>query len=193
MNKVDSQLKEIIKGAIVEVQAQVAQGGTGIKEPKTLPEPVVKLLEERIGDEYNAHFFYVNASNWCQGVGYLKAAAFFTKEAANELEHSAQVQKYLVDWNVDPKIPTPKTTATFNTLIDIVGQAYDLEYALYDAYNKTSMALFQADIATFDFLQDLRIGQRESVAEYSDFLNAAKLINVNNPLDLLYYEQTYFG
>ena len=193
MKPVDNQLKEIIKDAIAEVQQAQIQGNTSVKEPKTLPEPIVKLLEERIADEYNAHFFYVNAANWCQGVGYLKAAAFFTKEAANELEHSAQVQKYLVDWNVDPKIATPKTTATFNTLIDIVGQAYDLEYALYDAYNKTSMALFQADLATFDFLQDLRIGQRESVSEYSDFLNAAKLINVNNPLDLLYYEQTYFG
>lgn len=191
MKQVDNQLKEIIKGAIVEVQAQVMQGGN-VKEPKTLPDPIVSALQDRIGDEYNAHFFYVNASNWCQGVGYLKAAAFFAKEAANELEHSAKVQKYLVDWNVDVKLPTPKTDATFATLIDIISQAYDMEYALYEAYNKTSAALFQVDLATFDFLQELRIGQRESVAEYSDFLNAAKLINVNNPLDLLYYEQTYF-
>lgn len=191
MKPVDNQLKEIIKGAILEVQTQVTQT-SNIKEPKTLAEPIVKLLEERIGDEYNAHFFYVNASNWCQGVGYTKAAAFFAKEAANELEHSAQVQKYLVDWNVDPKIPTPKTQVTFNTLIDIVGQAYDMEYALYEAYNKTSMALMQADLATFDFLQPLRVGQRESVAEYSDLLNAAALININNKLDILYYEQTYF-
>lgn len=190
MKPVDNQLKEIIKGALKEVQAVEA---SSLKEPKTLNPEVVNLLNQRIGDEYNAHFFYVNASNWCQGVGYLKAAAFFAKEAANELEHSAQVQKYLVDWNVDPKIPTPNTEASFSTLIDIVNKAYDMEYALYEAYNQTSLAVFQADLATFDFLQALRIGQRESVAEYSDLLNAAMLVNVNNKLDLLYYEQTYFG
>lgn len=191
MKPVDNQLKEIIKGAIIEVQTQVGQT-TGVKQPKTLPDPVVQVLQERIGDEYNAHFFYVNASNWCQGAAYFKAAAFFTKEAANELEHAAKVQKYLVDWNVTVKLPTPKTEANFTTLIDIIGQAYDIEYALYEAYNKTSHALFQADLASFDFLQELRIGQRESVAEYSDLLNAAELVNVNNKLDILYYEQTYF-
>ena len=48
------------------------------------------------------------------------------------------------------------------------------------------------DLSTFDFLQELRIGQRESVAEYADLLNAAQLVNVSNPFELLYYEQTYF-
>ncbi len=190
MKPVDNQLKEIIKGAIREVQAVES---SNLKQPKTLAPEVVNLLQERIGDEYNAHFFYRNASNWCQGIGYLKAAAFFNKEAANELEHAMQVQKYLVDWNVDVKIPTPKTEASFATLIDIVNKAYDMEYALFDAYNKTSLALFQADLATFDFLQPLRVGQNASVAEYSDLLNAAMLVNVNNAFELLYYEQTYFG
>jgi ferritin len=64
---------------------------------------------------------------------------------------------------------------------------------LFEAYNKDSQDLFSSDIATFDFLTDLREGQTESVIEYSDLLNAAMLVNVENNFEVLYFEQTYFN
>ena len=70
-----------------------------VLKPKTLPENIISALNDRLGDEYTAHYFYRGAANWCQGVAYTKAAAFFAKEAAAELEHAEKIQKYIVDWN----------------------------------------------------------------------------------------------
>ncbi len=164
-----------------------------ILKPQTLSGEVVELLTERLGDEYTAHYFYRNASNWCEEKAYLKAAAFFAKEAANELEHAEKVQKYLVDWNVIPTIPAVNMQPTFSSLVDIVNKAYQLEYNLFLAYNANSAEIFPGDIATFDFLQELRIGQTQSVAEYATLLNGAELVDINNKLDVLYYENQYFG
>ena len=67
-----------------------------------------------------------------------------------------------------------------------------MEYDLFLAYNSNSSEIFNTCLATFDFLQELRIGQRQSVAEYSDLLNAAQLVNVSNNFEVLYYEGKYF-
>ena len=165
---------------------------TTIKTPKTLADTSVKILTDRLGDEYTAHYFYRNATNWCAGIGYLKAAAFFAQEAENELEHAKGLQKYLVDWNVMPLLPTIKPNVTFSDLIDIINKAYALEYALFESYNRDSKQLFDTDLTTFDFLTTYRTGQTESVIEYSDLLNAAELVNIDNKFEILYFEQTYF-
>ena len=86
---------------------------TSIKQPKTLVETSVARLTDRLRDEYAAHYFYRNAHNWCAGEGYMKAAAFFKAEAAAELEHAEGIQKYLVDWNVYPTLPSIKPTINF--------------------------------------------------------------------------------
>lgn len=165
---------------------------TQIKTPKTLPDESVQRLTERLRDEYVAHYFYRNATNWCKGVGYNKAATFFANEAAAELEHAEGIQTYLVDWNVVPLMPAVKPNITFTDLIDIVNKAYALEFGLFESYNEDSKALFQSDITTFDFMTTYRTRQTESVIEYSDLLNAAELVDVNNKFEVLYYEQTYF-
>ena len=165
---------------------------TTIKTPKTLADASVKILTDRLGDEYTAHYFDRNATNWCAGIGYLKAAAFFAQEAENELDHAKGLQKYLVDWNVMPLLPSIKPNVTFSDLIDIINKAYALEYALFESYNRDSKQLFNTDLTTFDFLTTYRTGQTESVIEYSDLLNAAELVNIDNKFEILYFEQTYF-
>lgn len=163
-----------------------------IQLPATLDPEVVTRLTQRLGDEYTAHYFYRNASNWCADKAYKKAAAFFAQEAANELTHAEMLQAYMVGWNVLPAIPPVTTSSEFENLIDIVNKAYDLEFGLLINYNRDSAAIFPGDISTFDFLQELRKGQTASVAEYADLLNAAQLINVSNNFEVLYFEQTYF-
>lgn len=160
--------------------------------PKVLGNATVALLNERLFDEYTAHFFYRNARNFCKGVGYNNAAVFFEAEAANELTHAELLQGYMVDWNVTPTMPSVKPNIQFAGLIDIVNKAYLLEFDLFEKYNETSQKIFQHDLATFDFLQELREGQTKSVAEYSDLLNAAQIIDPTNLLDILHYEEMYF-
>ena len=160
--------------------------------PKTLPQELVDHINSALAEEYTAHYFYRAAANWCQGVAYIKAAAFFEAEASTELEHAVKLQKYLVDWNCTPQLPTVKFSGEFASLIDIVNKAYAIEYKLGDKYNEMSAEIFAKHLPTFDFLQEFRTIQTESIAEYSDKLNAAQLIDVSNKLDLLHYEERYF-
>ena len=163
-----------------------------ILSPRTLSPEVAELLVERLGDEYTAHYFYRNAANWCNDKAYFNAGAFFAAEATTELAHAELIQTYLVGWNIIPTIPPVRMVPIFSTLIDIVNKAYSLEYNLLTNYNADSSAIVSVDLNTFDFLQQLRINQNTAVAEYSDLLNAAQLINVENNFEVLYYEGKYF-
>ena len=180
---------ELPNSTVTKVTAEQSQ----VLLPKMLNEDVIAHLNSALADEYTAHYFYRGASNWCQGVAYKSAAAFFAKEAATELEHAEKLQKYLVDWNVLPTLPAVKFSGNFSSLIDVVNKSYTIEYSLGDKYNEMSAKLFTQHLPTFDFLQEFRTIQVESIAEYSDLLNAAQLIDVNSKLDLLHYEERYFN
>jgi ferritin len=163
-------------------------------EPKLykLSDKVVKLLTERIKDEYVAHYFYRAATNWCNDMNYKKAASFFEKEASSELEHAENLQKYLTDFNIIPNIPPVKPSHTFTSLIDIINGAYEMELGLMKAYNENSHEVFSDDITTFDVLTKFRKIQKEAVIEYNDLINGYNLIDKTDKFQILYFEQTYF-
>ena len=163
-----------------------------ITQPKVLSSDIVEEIEKRIAGEYVAHFTYRNAANWCRNANYKKAAAFFEGEAAYELDHAKMLQDYLTQWNVIPKLIPVDSNICFTSLVQIIDEAYDVEYNLLSNYSAMQHALCEAHPATFNFIQKFVDIQNESVAEYSDLLNALCLINIDNKLDLLYFEQTYF-
>jgi ferritin len=158
----------------------------------SLSDSVVKMLTERLKDEYYAHFLYRAAANWCHDKNYKKAAAFFDADANTELQHAELLQKYMTDFNIIPNIPQAETSHKFDNLIDIIYQAYNFELTLMKSYNSNSHSAFQEDLTTFDFLQQFRDIQKESVVEFNDLINASELINKNDKFQVLYFEQTYF-
>jgi ferritin len=162
--------------------------------PKTLDKKIVLLLGERLNDEYKAFYFYRSAANWCDNVGYKKAAEFFKAESDDELTHAQGLEKYITDWNMVAPLPTiNKPELEFECLVDIINKAYEMEYSLYEGYEDTSGEIFDMeDYCTFDLLQKYRTIQRESVAEYSDFLNKLELINPGNKFELFYFENKHF-
>lgn len=163
-------------------------------KPNQLEGEVVQMLLPRLQDEYTAFYFYRAASNWCQGVGYEKAAEFFANESKDELEHAGKIEKYLVDWNVTPDLPAlQRPPLEFANLISIIEQAYKIEYDLYEQYEKTSMEIFNAqDTCTFDFLQQFRMLQTKSVAEYSDKLNMLEGVEPTGKFEMLLLEKNLF-
>lgn len=171
--------------------AQVAtDNGTTI--PKKLSDDIVEILDARIGDEYTAHYFYRNAANWCKNTNYNKAAAFFDAESGSELEHAQGLQDYLIQWNLLPAIPQAPTRHDFDNPIDIIRKAYELEYNLLQKYSGDQKMFLNQHPATFNFIQKYVDIQNQSVAEYSDLLNAIELINTDNKLDVLFFEKNYF-
>ena len=165
---------------------------TGLANPKKLPEQIITTLTERIGDEYTAYYFYRNAANWCKDKNYKKATSFFESEASGELEHSKGLQDYLTQWNTVPVVPQVETNHQFKSLVDIINQAYELEYNLLMKYSKDQQSFLGAHPATFNFIQKYVDIQNGEVSEYSDFLNALNLINHTDKFQILYFEQTYF-
>jgi ferritin len=162
-------------------------------KPHSLDKGVVDLLAPRHLDEMDAFYFYRAASNWCQGVGYFKAAEFFAAESQDELEHAAKIEKYLVDWNITVPLPTvPRPQVEFSGLLEVLEEAYKIEYDLYEAYEETSKKLFNMDLCTFDFLQQFRLIQTKSVAEYSDKLNLLEDIDGKDKFKLLLLEEKLF-
>lgn len=189
------EIRKFTRGTQVQAQAPTqmpVEQNAGLVTPNPLPEGSVSLLNQRIKDEYTAHFFYRNAANWCRNKNYKKAAAFFDGEADSELEHAKGIQEYLVDFNIQPVIEQTDTNRMFTSLVEIIGDAYKMEYGLMTAYNQNSAELFGSDLTTFDFLQEYRKIQKDAVVEYSDLLNALQLIDHNDGFQILYFEQTYF-
>ena len=161
-------------------------------DPICLDQSIVDVLTARLKDEYLAHYYYRNAANWCRNANYKKAASYFDEEAASELDHAKGIQEYLVDFNVTPSILPVETEFGFSSLVDIINGAYKIELNLMKCYNSDSASIFPLDLTTFDFLQKYRTIQKESVIEYSDLLNAVKLVDFNDKFQILYFEQTYF-
>ena len=188
---VDQQITPIDGTETQEVTPEIPADSDENSGLYKLSQETVTELTDRIKDEYTAHYFYRNAANWCTDANYKKAAAFFDAEAVTELEHAKGLQDYMTGFNIIPVIPATETTKQFNSLPQIIREAYGIELDLMKKYNTTSGKLFGSDLTTFDFLQSYRNIQKESVVEYNDLINALSLVNEDNKLDVLYFEQTY--
>lgn len=161
--------------------------------PQNLKSETEDILNSRLVDEYQAYYFYLNASNWCKGQGYVKAGSFFETESKHELEHASKLQAYLIDWNLEPKLPKVETQFRFNNLIEIINEAYKLEFDLLQKYTNDSRSLLVKDPNSFTFIQQFLTIQNDSVKEFSDLLNVLRLIDYNDKFQLLYFENEYFG
>ena len=91
-----------------------------------------------------------------------------------------------------PTIPAVNVPSDFTSNVHIIDEANDIEYKLLMNYSAIQHALCDAHPASFNFIQKYVDIQNDAVAEYSDLLNALCLINIENKLDMLYFEQTYF-
>lgn len=192
MEKVTLTKEQIYR--MVQLSEQAKNVPSKNNEPKLykLSDKVVKMLNDRIKDEYHAHGLYRAAANWCHDQNYKKAAAFFDADSKTELEHAEILQKYMTDFNIIPFVEGNKEKFEFDNLIDIVHQAYEFELYLMKQYTKNSQDVFAEDLITFDFLEQFRNIQRESVVEFNDLINGSNLVDKSDKFQVLYFEQTYF-
>lgn len=161
--------------------------------PKKLPSEVAKMLNERINDEYGHHYFYRQVANYCENVGFMKAAKYFHEEALEEQGHSQIIQKYLTDWNVMPVLMPIEPPTKVTSLVDALETAYEKEYELYESYEEMSADLLKAgELSTFDFLQQFRKIQTEALATYSTFLNQLETIDKSDKNWVYMFEKKAF-
>jgi ferritin len=161
-------------------------------KPNKLESAAVSLLLPRLNDENNAYYFYRSAYNWCNGAGFKYAAEYFKNESADELVHARGLEDYLSNWNVIPNLAAiEKPVVKFEGLIDIIEQAYEMEFNLLSAYQETYEKMCDISPVTHTFLQNYINIQNNSVADYSTKLNILEGV-VDNKINLLLIEKGLF-
>jgi ferritin len=158
-----------------------------------IPQEVTNKLLDRLANEYEAHYFYRNAANWCDNIGYTNAAAFFKNEASDELTHANKLQKFLNDWGIYYTIPSVSVSPTFRNLPDVIDKAYGIEVALYQAYNLNAEEVEEVDKSVYSLLLEMVDIQYNSVAEYRTFIDKLRLINDADKFQVMWFENEIFG
>lgn len=166
-----------------------------MKKPVKLNEKIVKILEARLDDEFTAAFFYRDAANYCNNVGFFLAGKYFEKESQDEFAHAKGIEDFLLKWSVQPQLPEiDRSSNTFKSYVSVIEEAYTLEYALYESYEESSMKIFDlGDLCVFDFLRAYRTIQTNSVAEYSDMLSMLEGGHDYGKYELLLLEEKLFA
>jgi ferritin len=161
-------------------------------EPKKINEKSVSIVMPLIQSEYDAFYHYRSLSNWCKGVGFELAAEFFMKEAEDELTHAKALESFLVDWNITVSLPTLESPKSeYKDLVDGIDTSYDMEYNLYNDYNKAVMQAMNTDVSLFIILQERAKVQYQAVVEYSDKMNMLQDVDTSKT-NLLILENKLF-
>ena len=136
---------------------------------KVLSNSVEKKLNELIKDELHAMYTYVDAANWCQENGYLKAYDFFLDESKDEKAHSEILQKYILDMGCCPELYSiDKPENNYKILSDVVYAALDMETALGEKYSDFCAEFSKEDFLTVTKLQEFIAIQTEAIGFYGD-------------------------
>lgn len=142
---------------------------------KLLSSKVESMLNELIGEELKAMYFYMATANWCQDAGYLKAFGFFREESADEKAHSEVLQQYILDMGSVPDLmDIDEPEADFTTLTDVINAAYEIETELGKKYAEFAQELAATDGLTFTKIQEFTKIQTESIGFYGDICAVAE-------------------
>lgn len=142
---------------------------------KLLSSKVESMLNELIGEELKAMYFYMATANWCQDAGYLRAFGFFREESADEKAHSEVLQQYILDMGCVPELmDIDEPEAEFSTLSDAIYAAYEIEVELGKKYAKFAQELAATDGLTFTKIQEFTKIQTESIGFYGDICSVAE-------------------
>lgn len=143
----------------------------------------------RLRDEYIAHMFYAKASNRMKVLGYTKAGEWAERESNEELEHADILKKFLTDWNVKFDIPSiPIIEDEFLTLKDFLNCAYEIELALYKAYNGMRET---DDVSVFTLIQRMVEIQRQSVSNLRTMLDRINLVGDDKTSIFIFENETF--
>ena len=156
-----------------------------------ISEEIKSMLLDRLTNEYEAHFFYTNAANWCESTGYNKAANYYKEESATELTHAGKLMTFLNNWGVSFTVPSESVTPVFDSLPDTIGKAYAIEVALYKSYCENANTVENAERSTYMLLLEMVNIQYESVAEYRTLLDKLSLYDEDKTSIKLFEKEAF--
>lgn len=149
---------------------------------------LVALIETLLNKELYAMYFYLNAANAMQAIGYFGCQAFFTSESENERTHYQRIVNYLNDVGVKPNLVAISAPSDIRDIKQAFAQAFELEYSLCKDYKSAAQSALTKDSGVFTFLQEFVTEQRKSVGEYGDLIAKLELCG-NNEAALLEFDE----
>lgn len=155
-----------------------------------MPQEAVDLLNPIFIQESTARYFYEASRTWARGKGYCGAERQFSCYVHYHKHSIKKLMNVFADWNGDIKydgVPAPQSY--FLALPDVIGDAAGVEESLMLAYNKASPAIMEVNLGIFDEVEKLRQRETEFYQEMDEFVEKLKLINVKDPLSILYYDR----
>jgi ferritin len=132
---------------------------------------IISKAKARLTNEYEAHFHYQFIANWCDINGYPNAAKYFKEEAETELVHAGKVMNWLNGWNITYQMPSVSVPMEIDALEDCLTQSYEIEAALWQAYNADAISVMETDTSAYDLFRKMLKIQTESVAEYRNLID----------------------
>lgn len=151
----------------------------------------VPTILERLKNEYEAHFFYRNFSNWARLVGYKYAHEYYNNEAKDELVHARILQDFLSDHNVSFLIPNIEVSEKFDGLIDGINKQFEIESALGLKYNKNAIQAMTKSTTVYRLFSKMEKIQEISVIKVLDFINKSKLYDSNKTSIKLFEKEVF--
>ncbi|MFC0139005.1 non-heme ferritin [Erwinia mallotivora] len=148
-------------------------------------------MTAKLNDQLNLEFFsanlYLQMSAWCADKGFEGAAAFMREHSAEEMQHMQRLFNYLSDTGAMPVLGTiAAPPVTFNSLNEVLEQAYDHEKLITSKINELAhAAITTQDYSTFNFLQWYVAEQHEEEKLFKSVLD--KLALVGNSGEALFF------
>lgn len=132
-----------------------------------LSEKIQKLLAYRIEQEELSSRLYKAISQYLEYIGYTGAATLWKDYANEELEHVEWVNKFLLDLDYLPPLPTIKEPETeFKGLVDIINKSLIHEQDILKQCEELAMAAMKEnDFKTFSLAQKFVDEQVDEVSK----------------------------
>ena len=143
----------------------------------------VDRLHEQIGHEFAASQQYAAVAVYYEAETLPRLAAFFYRQALEERNHAMMMVKYLLDADVEARIPgigAPQTS--FGDVVAPVALSLEQEKRVTSQINAlASLAREQGDYTSEQFMQWFIKEQVEEVSSMSDLLRVVQRAK-DNPL-----------
>ena len=148
-----------------------ALNGQNVHESK-----FVRLLEEQIRHEFNAHQQYVALAVWCDGMDLPRLAAHFYRQALEERNHAMMIVQYLLDQDIEVVVPgSDAPRGHFSVPVDAVKLALEQEREVSrQIVTLVKAARDESDFIGEQFMQWFLKEQVEEVSQMSTLLTVVE-------------------
>lgn len=151
------------------------------------------LLNKQVSHELNNCLFYQCAQNWCDNNGYMKASAFFDKQAEEEHDHARKMLHFMQGRDIPfTGFSELGCSTTFTSLIDVIKQSYNKEKTTTESLSKILHCSVEYNNPLVEsFIRDMLKEQIEEEETFKDLVAVSNSLNPNDKFQMLHLNELF--